>query len=81
MTHISNLIGMKHNGYVIPDPLQLSSEKTLAFPAKAASTLASLRSQRYDSSLVTLEDAELRLRNLASIMGMIPWDGEQPHAA
>jgi hypothetical protein len=81
VTHISNFIGMRHNGYVVTDPLQLSPEETLAFPAKAASTLASLRSQRYDSSLVTLEDAELRLRNLASIMGMIPWDGEQPHAA
>ena len=82
VTHASNFNGMNHNGYVIiTDPLQLSPEESLLFPANAAKTLANLRSKRYDSEFISLDDAEIRLRNLASIMGMIPWDGDQPDAA
>ena len=60
----------------------IRNEATIAlFPANAAKTLANLRSKRYDSEFISLDDAEIRLRNLASIMGMIPWDGDQPDAA
>lgn len=70
------------NGYVIlSDPLKLSTRDTLPFPTKAASRLAEQRSSRYDDMFFTLEDAEVRIRELASIMGMLPNDDDLPSAA
>ena len=65
----------------LSDPLQLSTQKSLSFPAKAASRLAEQRSSRYDDALFALEDAELKMHKLASIMGMLPEDGNLPTAA
>jgi hypothetical protein len=70
------------NEYVIlSDPLQLSKQVSLPFPAKAASRLAEQRSSRYDDMLFALEDAEMKIHKLASIMGMLPDDGDLPSAA
>lgn len=64
---------LQHNGYVfITDPLQLSKEESLPFPAHAAARLAEQRSKRYDEVFLALEDVEKQLRAAASIMGMIP---------
>lgn len=66
---------LKHNGYVIiTDPLQLSPNELLDFPRLAANTLAQKRSERYDNTLLSLDDAEEHFSRLASIMGMFPDD-------
>ena len=70
------------NGYVIlSDPLNLSTRDSLPFPTKAASRLAEQRSTRYDDMFFAVEDAESRIRELASIMGMLPNDDDLPFAA
>jgi hypothetical protein len=70
------------HGYVIlSDPLNLSTRVSLPFPAKAASRLAEQRSTRYDDMFFAVEDAESRIRELASIMGMLPNDDDLPFAA
>ena len=70
------------NGYVIlSDPLNLSTRESLPFPIKAASRLAEQRSTRYDDMFFAVEDAESRIRELASIMGMLPNDDDLPFAA
>ena len=70
------------NGYVIlSDPLNLSTRESLPFPIKAASRLAEQRSARYDDMFFAVEDAESRIRELASIMGMLPNDDDVPFAA
>ncbi len=70
------------SGYVIlSDPLQLSTRESLPFPTNAASRLAEQRSSRYGNMLFTLEDAELKIRELASVMGMLPNNDDMPGAA
>jgi hypothetical protein len=70
------------HGYVIlSDPLNLSTRESLPFPIKAASRLAEQRSTRYDDMFFAVEDAESRIRELASIMGMLPNDDDLPFAA
>jgi hypothetical protein len=71
-----------NTGYAfLSDPLQLSSKDSLPFPEKAASRLAEQRSSRYDEVFFALEDADLKIRELASIMGMLPNDDDLPTAA
>tara|TARA_B100000959_G_C14977125_1_gene621965 strand:- start:2123 stop:2368 length:246 start_codon:yes stop_codon:yes gene_type:complete len=65
----------------LADPLQLSKQESLPFPTKAASRLAEQRSGRYDDMLVALEGAELKIRELASVMGMLSNDDDLPTAA
>ena len=52
------------------DPIRLSNRLSLPFPADAASQLSAQRSKRYDDFVFALDEAEIRLRELASIMGM-----------
>ena len=66
---------------ILSDPLNLSTRVSLPFPAKAASRLAEQRSTRYDDMFFAVEDAESRIRELASIMGMLPNDDDLPFAA
>jgi hypothetical protein len=66
---------------ILSDPLNLSTRESLPFPTKAASRLAEQRSTRYDDMFFAVEDAESKIRELASIMGMLPNDGNLPFAA
>ena len=66
---------------ILSDPLNLSTRESLPFPIKAASRLAEQRSTRYDDMFFAVEDAESRIRELASIMGMLPNDDDLPFAA
>ena len=63
------------------DPLRFSNPPSLPFPVDAASRLASERSKRYDDLFLTIDETELRLRELASIMGMFMIDDDTPSAA
>lgn len=63
------------------DPLQLSLRTTLPFPTEAASRLGSERSSRYDNVIFSMDEAELRIREFASIMGMLTVDDDTPTAA
>ena len=67
------------NGEV--DPIRYSNRLSLPFPTDAASLLADERSKRYDDFFFTLDEAEFRLRELASIMGMWSIDDDTPFAA
>ena len=70
------------SGYIIlSDPLHLSTAESLPFPTLAASRLAEQRSSRYDEVFFAVEDAEIRIRELASVMGMLPSDDDLPTAA
>ena len=62
-------------------PLSLSERNTLPFPSYAASRLAEQRSSRYDEIPVSIDVAQQRLRELASIMGMMIPDDDMPSAA
>ena len=63
------------------DPIRLSNRLSLPFPVDGASQLGAQRSNRYDDFFFTLDDAEFRLRELASIMGMWSIDDDTPTAA
>lgn len=65
----------------IVDPIRLSNRLSLPFPVDAASQLSAQRSKRYDDFVFALEEAEIRLRELASIMGMGVIDDDPPAAA
>lgn len=67
------------NPYV--DPLRHSHRDSLPFPTEAASRLGSQRSQRYDDLFLAVEEAELRIREFASIMGLLETDDDTPTAA
>jgi hypothetical protein len=75
----NNLEGFPFNATV--DPIRLSNRLSLPFPTDAASRLAAERSKRYDDFFFTLDEAEIRLRELASIMGMWTIDDDTPTAA
>jgi hypothetical protein len=63
------------------DPIRYSNRLSLPFPTDAASQLAYERSKRYDDFFFTLDEAEFRLRELASIMGMWSIEDDTPFAA
>jgi len=66
---------------VFVDPLRFSSRETLPFPIEAATRLGSERSKRYDDLFFKIDEAEMRFRELASIMGMLIIDDDTPTAA
>ena len=68
--------GLSHS-----DPLRRSTKSTFLFPAIAAARLIEQRKGRYDDLSEPIEDVELRLRTLASIMGMLPTNDESPSAS
>jgi hypothetical protein len=63
------------------DPLRQSSRCTLPFPAEAAASLSEQRKRRYDDLPESVEETQLRLWQLASIMGMFSTNDETPSAA
>jgi hypothetical protein len=63
------------------DPIRYSNRLSLPFPTGAASQLAAERSKRYDDFFFALDEAEFRLRELASIMGMWSIQDDEPTAA
>ena len=67
-------------GFSHSDPLRRSTKSTFLFPAIAAARLVEQRKGRYDDLSEPIEDVELRLRTLASIMGMLPTNDESPSA-
>jgi hypothetical protein len=68
-------------GFSHSDPLRRSTKSTFLFPAIAAARLIEQRKGRYDDLSESVEEIELRLRTLASIMGMLPTNDESPSAA
>ena len=68
-------------GFSHSDPLRRSTKSTFLFPAIAAARLIEQRKGRYDDLSESVEEIELRLRTLASIMGMLPTNDESPYAA
>jgi len=67
-------------GFSHSDPLRRSTKSTFLFPAIAAARLIEQRKGRYDDLSESVEEIELRLRTLASIMGMLPTNDESPSA-
>jgi len=67
-------------GFSHSDPLRRSTKSTFLFPATAAARLIEQRKGRYDDLSESVEEIELRLRTLASIMGMLPTNDESPSA-
>ena len=65
----------------IPDPLSHSESDSLPFPSDAAQTLANLRSERYDHCDLAIEEAEMRIREFASMMGLSSLHSDPPDAA
>lgn len=63
------------------DPIRSSNRLSLPFPVDGASQLGAQRSKRYDDFFFALDEAEIRLRELASIMGMWSIDDDTPTAA
>ncbi len=63
------------------DPLKKSASYSLPFPSAAASYLNTERSKRYDDIMMCMDEAENRLRTLASIMGMLETDDGTSTAA
>mgnify|MGYP001028422453 FL=1 len=76
---IHNFEGVLVNHTV--DPIRLSNRLSLPFPVDTASQLSAQRSKRYDDFVFTLEEAEIRLRELASIMGLGLFEDDPPTAA
>ena len=72
---------LERSGFSHTDPLRRSTKSTFLFPAIAAARLAEQRKGRYDDFSESVEEVELRLRTLASIMGMLPTNDESPSAA
>ena len=72
---------LERGGFFHADPLRRSTKSTFLFPAIAAARLADQRKGRYDDFSESVEEVELRLRTLASIMGMLPTNDESPSAA
>lgn len=67
--------------FPVSDPLRQSSENNLQFPTEAAARLSEQRKERYDDLAESIDEVELRLRVLASIMGLYPTNDETPSAA
>ena len=63
------------------DPLRQSNKSILKFPTEAATRLSEQRKDRYDDFAESIEEVELRLRVLASIMGLYPTNDGHPSAA
>ena len=63
------------------DPLRNSLRDSLPFPIDAASRLGAERGKRYDDLFCSIEEAEMRLRELASIMGLLSIEDDTPTAA
>lgn len=63
------------------DPIRYSNRLSLPFPIDGAAQLAAERSKRYDDFFFALDEAEFRLRELASIMGMWAVEDDTPSAA
>ena len=63
------------------DPLLSSDKTTLPFNVNADSRLSTQRNVRYDALILAGDEAELRLREIASIMGIVTDDDDFPTAA
>lgn len=72
---------LERSGFSHTDPLRRSTKSTFLFPAIAAARLVEQRIGRYDDLSESVEEVELRLRTLASIMGMLPTNDGSPNAA
>lgn len=58
-----------------------SDHGPLPFPIQAATRLAEQRSKRYDDMLLSTDDTQSRLREFASIMGLLAPEDDIPTAA
>ena len=61
--------------------MKLEDDRPLPFPTRAAMKLSEERSTRYDEVEGALEEAELRIREYASMMGLLAIHDDPPNAA
>ncbi|MCH2146446.1 MAG: hypothetical protein MK073_01330 [Phycisphaerales bacterium] len=71
---------MRHS-YPHNSTVKLEGDRPLPFPTRAAKILSEERSTRYDDVEGALEEAELRIREYASMMGLIALHDDPPNAA
>ena len=71
---------MRHS-YPHNSTVKLEGDRPLPFPTHAAKILSEERSTRYDDVEGALEEAELRIREYASMMGLIALHDDPPNAA
>ena len=69
------------NNSCMRDPLHQSEGAIFPFPQEAAKTLADLRSNRFDHCDLAIEEAEMRIREFASMMGLSTLHDDPPSAA
>jgi hypothetical protein len=79
--HSNAMIAHFHLPSTPLDPIRLSNRASLPFPTEAASDLGSERCKRYDELLLAVDEAEIRFREFASIMGLWDADDDAPFAA
>ncbi len=70
-----------HHPFLRSGHIKLEGDRSLPFPTRAAMKLSEERSSRYDEVEGALEEAELRIREYASMMGLIALHDDPPNAA
>tara|TARA_B100000579_G_C22381530_1_gene643001 strand:- start:277 stop:516 length:240 start_codon:yes stop_codon:yes gene_type:complete len=70
-----------HNTFPHNSTVKLEGDRPLSFPTHAAKKLSEDRSTRYDDVEGSLQEAELRIREYASMMGLIALHDDPPNAA
>ena len=61
--------------------LQLNNAAPFRFPCRAAKMLGDLHARRYDDRGLNFAEAEMRIREYASMMGLINLHDDPPQAA
>ncbi len=69
------------HAFPLSSNVRLQGDRPLPFPTRAAKILSEERSTRYDEVEGALEEAELRIREYASMMGIIALHDDPPNAA
>jgi len=70
-----------HHPFPRDSMVKLEGDRPLPFPTRAARKLSEERSTRYDDVEGAIEEAELRIREYASMMGLIALHDDPPNAA
>ena len=75
------MIAFLDHSFPSNDPLLNSQSASFPFPEEAARILSDQRSMRYDHVDLEFEEASLRIREFASMMGLSSIHDEPPTAA
>jgi len=70
-----------HHTFLRNSNMKLEGDRPLPFPTRAAMKLSEERSTRYDEVEGAIEEAELRIREYASMMGLIAIHDDPANAA